>query len=307
MKKFLSFILSLFIFCSVSNLAHAGSVGALDTLTSQVTTMTKEINTSSSDMMKYAAMLMCNALHGKDAYRSVSADVIGVATVSLQFYFPVLSTLISGAVLYAIGFFIMIVASYYLFDVAFNISISLTILPMGFALWPFGWTRDKLKPMIESIVYYTGVFMFLPMGIYIAKLLVKVVVFETGDFNFEEAFTKDDSQAIADNLGLFSLGFLKAVICYVIAIRLIPLLADDFCSHFFGGALVGTPLGDMAKQAVEKVKKNTVGKLADYGADVAKKQTGDAIKSAGDKDGNVLDQAIYNYGDQMSKNKKQGK
>lgn len=304
-KKFLSFILSLFIFCLISGYARAATgIGAVDTLTKDVTLMAQKINESSSEMMKLAAMLMCNALHGKDAYRSVSADVIGVAKVSLQFYFPVLSTLISGFVLYAIGFFIMLVASYYLFDVAFNISISLTVLPMGFALWPFGWTRDKLKPMIESIVYYTGVFIFLPMGIYIARLLVQMVAFDTPDFNFEEAFEKDNSELIAEHLGLFSLGFLKAVVCYVIAIRLIPLMAEDFCTHFFGGSLVGTPMADNVKKGVNKAKQYTLGKLGDFASDTAKKQTGDALQSAGDKDGNSVDRTIHSYGEQMSNNTK---
>ena len=304
-KKFLSFILSLFIFCLVSGYAHAATgISAVDTLTEDVKTMAQQINESSSQMMKLAAMLMCNALHGKDAYRSVSADVLGVAKVSLQFYFPVLSTLISGFVLYAIGFFIMLVASYYLFDVAFNISISLTVLPMGFALWPFGWTRDKLKPMIESIVYYTGVFIFLPMGIYIARLLVQLVVFDTGDFDFEKAFVEDNSELIAENLGLFSLGFLKAVVCYIIAIRLIPLMAEDFCTHFFGGSLVGTPMADTIKKGVDKAKQYTLGAMGDFAGDAAKKQAGDAIQSAGDKDGNSVDRAIHNYGEQMSNNKK---
>lgn len=303
MRKFLCFILSLFIFCSASRYANAASVSALSTLTSSVTTMAGEINASSSTMMKYASMLMCNALHGQAAYRSISASFHGIS-VALEFYFPELSTLVSGAVLYAIGFFIMLVASYYLFDVALNISVALSVLPMGFALWPFGWTRDKLKPMIESIVYYTGVFIFLPMGIFIAKLLVELVVFEAGDFDFETAFTEDDSQAIAENLGLFTLGFLKAVICYVIAIRIIPLMSEEFCSHFFGNALVGTPMSDHMQKAMDFAKKHTVGKLAKYGADVAKSQTGKAIKSMGDKDGNVLDRAMYNYGKQMSKTRR---
>ena len=305
MKNILCFILSLFILCSVSLPAHADGLGlgALDTLSNNVTSMAKQINAASSTMMKYADMLMCNALHGQSAYRDVSATFMGV-TVALQFYFPNLNTLLSGFVLYAIGFFIMLLASYYLFDVAFNISITLVILPMGFALWPFGWTRDKLKPMIESIVYYVGIFIFLPMGIYIAKLVVNIVVFQTGDFDFDTAFTEDNSEAIADNLGLFSLGFLKAVICYIVAIRVIPLMAEEFCTHFFGNSLVGSPMSEALQRGIELAKKHTVGKLAKYGADVAKSQTGKAIKSMGDKDGNILDRAIYNYGKQMSKTQK---
>lgn len=303
MKRISIFLLSLFIFCSASHYANAASIGALGTLTSSVSTMAKEINASSSTMMKYASMLMCNALHGQAAYRSISASFHGVS-VALEFYFPELSTLVSGFVLYAIGFFIMLVASYYLFDVALNISVALCVLPMGFALWPFGWTRDKLKPMIESIVYYTGVFIFLPMGIYIAKLIVKIVVFESADFDFEKAFIDDDSQAIAENLGLFTLGFLKAVICYIVAIYIIPLMSEEFCSHFFGNALVGSPMSDTIQKGVDIAKKHTVGKLAKYGADVAKSQTGKAIKSMGDKDGNILDRAMYRYGKQMSKTRK---
>jgi len=300
MKIFFKFILSLSLLFILSGPARAASqMGALDTLTTSVTTMAKEINTSSSQMMKYANMLMCNALHGQAAYRKISVLGIGI-----EFYFPHLGTLLSGVVLYTMGFFIMLAASYYLFDVAFNISIALTVLPLGFALWPFGWTKDKLKPMVESIVYYTGVFIFLPLGLYIAKLLIVIALFKGGGFDFEEAFKNDQSEEIADHLGLFTLGFLKAVICYMIAIHIIPLMSVEFCNHFFGTSLVGSPMSDALQKGINTIKKHTVGKLAKYGADVAKHQTGKAIKNAGDKHGNILDRAIYSYGKQMSKTRK---
>ena len=43
----------------------------------------------------------------------------------------------------------MVGASFYMFDVAFNLSISIILLPLGIALWPFGWTKAKLKNIVS--------------------------------------------------------------------------------------------------------------------------------------------------------------
>lgn len=63
-----------------------------------------------------------------------------------------------------------------MFDVAFNLSLSIVLLPIALALWPFAWTRGKLKTVVESIAYYTGLFIFLPLGILIGAQLVVTII-----------------------------------------------------------------------------------------------------------------------------------
>lgn len=304
MKKFLCLALSIFLFLAVASPANAATgfnvedLTALKTLNESVTKMALMINVASSQMMKFADMLICNAKHGAASYFTLS-----LAVVSITIHLIAIDIFISGVILYILGFFIMLMASYYMFDVAFNIAIALVILPLGLALWPFGWTRDKLKPVIDGIVYYTGVFIFLPLGILIGVRLVEYVANNALGMDYETAFEQDQSDLIKDNLGVFTLGFLKILLCYIVAMRIIPLMAVEFCGHFFGEALVGNPINEKITQAMKMLKDKTVGRMGKYAGDVAKHQTGEALKGLGDKNGNVLEKSLHNYGKSLSKTK----
>lgn len=316
MKKIFCIIVSLFIFCMIPHSASADfsfgiggfgfdidSVSALTQLQKDIVAMTKKIHIASSSMMKFGHMLICNAVHGEASYWS--ADIAGVASVTL--HLVCIDTIISGALFYTLGFFVMVMASFYLFDVAFNLSIAIILLPIGLALWPFAWTRDKLKKIIEAIVYYTGIFMFLPLGVLISVQVLKEVVdtsFEKDGFDFLAAFAQDESDLLRDHLGIFSIGFLAVLLCYVVALKVIPLMACEFCTHFFGNALIGNPIKEKLDQAMQVAKERTVDKAKKYGKDVAKHQAGKGLENLGNKNGNFMQRIIARAGKNLAKTKK---
>ena len=310
MKKiFISILLSLFIICSLTSKVYADDLNfsSIDRLNNHIETMATHINHASSHMMMFADMLICHALHGEASYTSFSVPGI----ISINIHLVCLDILLSGVVLLALGFCIMLIASFYMFDVAFNISITVVLLPLGLALWPFGWTRDKLKPMIDSIAYYTGLFIFLPLGIFLGRKLVDGVADSSiqntpscSGMSFVQAFDAGNSDCIRDNFGVFTFGFLKILLCYIVAMRIIPLMASQFCSYFFGESLAGSPLSETITQLGQTIKNHTVGRVVNYGRNVSKHQMGNAIKSAGDKNGNFFERVIYNYGKNVAKTKK---
>lgn len=326
MKKILISFLFIFSLCGGANTAYASifdklpefkidipgiagfagiKLGALDELNKNVYDMAKMINEASSEMMKFGDMLMCNALHGEASYMKPS--FMGI-TFEIQLFDP--EILLSGCIFYILGFFIMMICSFYMFDVAFNLSICMALLPIALALWPFGWTRDKLKSVIDSIVYYTGVFIFLPLGILISQKLVETVADNAigaasgGEFDFRSAYNEDKADLIKDNLGIFTLPFLKILLCYVVAIRIIPLMANDFCNTFFGRALVGNPMSQTVSQLTSELKERTIGKMAKYGKDVVKHQLGKQIESAGNKNGGFWARTVARYGKNMANTRK---
>ncbi len=311
MKKiFISILLSLFIICSLAKEAYADlQFSSVNQLSNRIEMMAKQINQSSSHMMMFADMLICHSIHGESSYTSISIPVIDY---SIDVHFVCLDIFLSGVVLYALGFCIMLIASFYMFDVAFNISITVVLLPLGLALWPFGWTRDKLKPMVDSIAYYTGLFIFLPLGICLGRALVDGVASSVTTnshitclgMTFKEAFDAGNSDCIRDKFGIFTFGFLKILLCYIVAMRIIPLMASQFCSYFFGESLAGSPLSETITQLGQSLKRRTVNRAVGYGRDVLKHQTGSTIMSAGDKNGNILERAIYNYGKNVAKTKR---
>lgn len=315
MRKVLCIILSLFILGATPQPAQAFSFlgfevnltkfQALNTLQTNVIQMTKRIHVASSSMMKYGDMLLCNAVHGEASYYSLDLHLVKVTAQLVCF-----DTFISGAVFYVMGFFIMVISSFYLFDIAFNLTIAIVLLPIGLALWPFAWTRDKLKKIIDSVVYYTGVFMFLPLGVVLAVKILEDVVeqqFQNSGFDFLAAYDLDQSDLLRDHLGVFSFGFLAVLLCYLVALKLIPLMATEFCSHFFGGALAGSqsnPLREKLEQAQNVLKERTVGRAQKYGKDVAAHQVGKGIESLGNSHGNIIQRSIARYGKTLAKRKR---
>ena len=314
MRKILCIILSAFILSATPQPAQADFLGfdvtltkfkALNTLQKNVIDMTKRIHVASSSMMKFGDMLLCNAVHGEASYYSLPLMVITV-TVHLVCF----DTFISGAVFYIMGFFIMVLASFYLFDIAFNLTIAIILLPLGLALWPFAWTRDKLKKVVDSIVYYIGVFMFLPLGVVLATRVLEAVVdnsFKKDGFDFLAAYTEDKSDLLRDHLGVFTLGFLAVLLCYLVALKLIPLMATEFCSHFFGSGLAGnqsSPLREKLEQAGKVMRERTVGRFSKYGKDAIVHRVGRSIEASGNSHGNLIQRSIARYGKTLAKRKR---
>lgn len=319
MKKIFGFlVLFLLLICSANEAfaltfdfgAFSFEIGgvrieALNELADNITTIAVKIHNASSQMMKFGDMLMCNALHGEASY--LKYQILGL---SIDIHFVSVDIYTSGIILYILGFFIMLIASFYMFDIAFNLGIAIVLLPLTLALWPFGWTKEYLKTVIESIVYYTGLFIFLPLGILTAKTLVAEVADNSFadasyGFSFQEAYAADKSDLIKDNLGLFTLPFFKILLCYIIAIRLIPLFANEFCSHFFGEALIGNPMSEKMSQLVSEFKQRTLNRATKYGKDVLKHQTGSLIENRlGDKNGNFFRRSMARFGHYLARTQK---
>ena len=273
---------------------------ALDSLNDTIMGMTEKINSSSSQMMKLGDMLMCNSRYGAAA--EVSFSVVGIDIISFKFI--AFGIFLSGLILYIIGFFIMMIASFYMFDIAFNLTIGIVLLPLALALWPFGITRDKLKLVIESILYYVGLFIFLPLGVLMANTIVVTVIQDAfGSISITEAFDQDKAEIIEDNLGIFTLTFLKVLLCYIVAIRVIPLMAGEFCEHFFGGALVGNPMNQKMTE-MSKLAAKPFQKLGKYTKNVAQHQTGKALQNFGNhKDAGILRRAVGRFGKRLANTK----
>lgn len=312
-KKCLYLLFFIMVLLLVSESSFAAKATTMDTpdfsttpggshignLVSNITTMAKNIHTSSSKMMKFGDMLICASLHGKAA--EIDLIVANPKLIDLSLF-------LVGGIFYILGFIVMLVASFYMFDVAFNLLISIILLPLALSLWLFSWTKDSISIVMKNIAYYTGLFIFLPLGILIGKEIVYTVIEKALSPDIWEIYNNDQSDLIEAKLGLVQIPFLKILLSYIIAIKVIPLMADDFCTHFFGSALVGNPMKENISQIATMIKKHTVDKAAKFAKDVAKHQTGKTIKKAGEKMGGenagLLSRSIASYGAEMAKTKK---
>ena len=271
----------------------------IDKLIDKITTMAKEIHRASNSMMKFGDMLICASLHGKAA--DVGIDpILNIRVIDLSLFF-------AGGIFYILGFMVMMIASFYMFDVAFNLVLSIMLMPIGLSLWLFSWTKDKLKPILENVIYYTGLFIFLPLGILLSKVLVEEVIESALSRDVWDLYEQDRSDILEKKLGLIQRPFLQILLSYILAIKIVPLMANDFCKHFFGQSLIGSPMSENLTKLAQMVKKITIDKVAKYAGDVAKHQTGKAIQKAGEKMGGknpgLLARSISRYGKEMSQTK----
>lgn len=311
MRKLLHILFFVAVFTLISECAFAGAWSKpnfsatpggehIGKLVTKIETITMKIHEASTKMMRYGDMIICASLYGKAA--EIDLILFKIQVVDLTLF-------IVGGIFYILGFFIMMIASFYMFDVAFNLIVTIILLPIALSLWLFSWTKDKLATVMQNIAYYTGLFIFLPLGILIGCKIVTVVIDDALSSNLESYFDRDRSEELEELLGLISLPFLKILLSYVLAIKIIPLMADDFCTHFFGKALAGNPMKENVAQIAQMVKKHTLDKVAKYAGDVIKHQTGTAIKNAGEKMGGenpgLLSRAISSYGANMAQTKKQ--
>jgi hypothetical protein len=93
-----------------------------------------------------------------------------------------------------------------------------------------------------------------------------------GANELREAFLTDNADLIEEKLALFTLPFGKIFLSYVVALRVLPLMASEFCGHYFSSAFAGNPISEHVTQLLSGLKNKTVGKVAKYGKDVAKHQ-----------------------------------
>lgn len=102
-------------------------ITAMDNLVDGVTNMADKINKASKEMMKIGDMLICNSLHGEAA--DVKLEVAGISIA--KFKFISFDIFISGCVLYVLGFFTPSLHRSICLDVAFNLSLSIVLLPIA--------------------------------------------------------------------------------------------------------------------------------------------------------------------------------
>lgn len=312
MKKLLRILPIVLIISFLPEKAHAGFLSIvaefiiglfanspLNDLSNNIVKLAEMINKSTSEMMQFGDMLICSSLHGSAA----DVDILGIA--SFKLFAP--SIFLSGGILYILGFLIMLMTSFYLFDAAFNLAVSIVLLPLALALWPFGWTRDKLKIIISSIVYYVGLFIFLPLGVLMAKELAFTVVQEAfhsaSEFDFMGAYENDQADLIEDELGIACLPFLKVLLCYVVAMRIIPLMAADFCKYFFGSAIGNSPIMQRLTQMSQSLMKQGK-KAGKFGKDVLKHQTGNFINNHSGKHKSFLSATLGRFGRNMARTRR---
>lgn len=284
---------------------------------------TKKISDKTALLLTLGHALTCHAVHaGKN---SVDAGPVTF------FDYPDFSVWICGAIVYFVGFMMTLSISFYVADIAFKLGFAVIMLPIGFALWPFPVTKDKIAILISIILKNAAIFAFLAITVTYSLSLLDAALDaklndEISDSNpvlavifapikqaaAEQGLTWDDlggmekiffmitnnvTDIIAKNFTPFSTYFLVIMFAMVYGLKLIGATITDYVDKFFPDKAFGkaAPIHGSMTQGVDFVKKKAVAPIVSYASDVAKTQTGRLVQGTGKLISGKYNKSIKNF------------
>lgn len=243
-----------------------------------------------ADLSILGDALMCHATHAGE-------NEITIAGVKI-FAYPNFGVWICGAVIYFFGFMLSLAIAFYIIDISFKLGLAVILLPIGVALWPFSWTKNKLQNLISIILKSAGIFVFLAMSASYALNMLSASI--GGIETIFSAIDQENTDVISHYFTLFSTSFLVIVASLVYGQKLIGSTTKDYVDKFFpdnvfgGGSGSGamgdaSPMHHLSTQAVDFTKKKIVAPAASFVGDVATTQAGRATAGIGRKMNNLAD------------------
>lgn len=160
---------------------------------------------------------------------------------------------IDGAILWALGFMLTSVVSFYLVDITFKIGFAVLALPLVMGLWPFKITQGKLATVIAIIAKSSAMFAFLALTSYYGLELI--VACFGGDRGLDGIFNDYDSvvsgnltddehnrivDALHDHFYVFSTAFLTTLFGCIYAYKLIGETTKDLVEKFYPDGVFGS-------------------------------------------------------------------
>ncbi len=224
--------------------------------------LNRAIDATVSTNLVVGHALTCHSLH---------AGMIRLSAVNI----PDIWIWLCGAIIWFFGFMMTLAVSYYLLDVCFKMGFMVMVLPVVIALWPFNYTKDKLKVCFSILLKSAAVFAFLAITTSYALTIIQASI--GGIDELLKRIVDGDAEYVADKFAPNGSQFLILVFAYLYAMKLIMGTINDFSEQFFPDKAIGnvSPIHKMTTQMTDGVKKKGM-----EGADAA---TSGLRSYAGDK------------------------
>ncbi len=149
---------------------------------------THEINDKVSTLLVVGHSLMCHAVHAGKI--NITVDGVNIKL----FDCPDISVWLTGAIIYVVGFMMSMSITFYVADIALKLGFAVLMLPIGVALWPFPYTKDKLTILISIIAKTAAIFAFLAITVSYTLNLIDAA-FAT-QLTVEDPYTEAEEQLI---------------------------------------------------------------------------------------------------------------
>ncbi|MDR1693569.1 MAG: hypothetical protein LBR70_00025 [Lactobacillaceae bacterium] len=166
--------------------------------------------------------------------------------------------MICGAAIWFAGFMLTLSISYYLLDISFKLGFAIIVLPIAIALWPFGFTKDKLAKVFSIVLKSGGIFAFLAITTSYSLELISAAM--GGLDEFYDRIANDDATWIAARFEITGPFFIIIIFAYLYSIKMIGGTIKNYVDKFFKDAAFGSasPIHSKATQATDMVKQKSV-------------------------------------------------
>ena len=209
---------------------------------------------------------------------------------------------IAGAIIWCMGFMLVVAIGYYLVDISFKIGFAVLAFPIVMGLWPFNVTQGKLFTVISIIAKAAALFAFMAITVNFGMLLLGQAVASGG---FDELYAKIDllAQGASDDqedelkeyinnaFSLFSASFVMIMFTLIYFFKLVQKTSSDLVNKFFPDNAFGdsSPMHSGATMMTSYAKKLAMkASGADLAKDIVAHQAGQLVKKGLQKTGGAL-------------------
>ncbi len=252
----------------------------------------RAITNKLSDIQVLGNMMMCYSTMENGG--AISLDLI-VKTM----YIPNIITWLEGAVIWCLGFMLVLSISYYLLDISFKIGFAVLAFPLVMGFWPFKISESKLYMIISIIIKSSALFAFLALitmfgmqlldealvGGGLEALFSKIdnLILGTGDLDEDQL--RDE---INENIHIFSASFVLSIFALIYFMKLVQKTSSDLVNKFFPDKTFGdaSPMHSTATM-MTSFAKNMVAAAPKFAGDVLANQTGRLLKGGIQKAGGL--------------------
>ncbi len=245
----------------------------------------RAITNTVAENMVLGNAIMCYAGLKNGGAWYISAFDIEIASITNFF------TWLQGAIIWVLGFMLLMSVGYYFIDISFKIGFAVLALPLVMGLWPFGITQDKLFVVISIIAKASACFAFMAVSTAFGMELVSQSL-----GGLEELYSNMETldiggrhdgkyatirNAIEEKLEMFSISFLMILFSIMYFYKLVQSTCSDLVNKFFPDKAFGdsNPMhsgATMATSFVARPLKNA----ASLVGDIATHQVGKAAQGA---------------------------
>lgn len=260
----------------VKPFSEAGTSGGgviPDEVLTSIFNTTKSISDSVMLISILGDTLMCHASHA-------AKNQVTICGIKL-FDYPDISIWLCGAIIYFFGFMLVISICFYVVDISFKLGFAIILLPVGIALWPFAWTKDKLVALISIFLKSAAIFAFL--AVTVAFTLGMLSVSLGGLRNVFDAIQANNTDLIAETFTLDASTALLVLTSLAYGMKLIGTSVNEYANKFFPDKAFGgaSPMHHLSTQAMDFAKQKVVQPVASLAHDIAKTQAGKLTEGAG--------------------------